>query len=99
MRERITQKLKALSEKLAAARKNDQITTEQKTNTLARARASSKAERERVANHLKSAVSAAREAYKQTKLGLDASYEEIYQREFDKIAAEYGAVKKKRSSK
>lgn len=46
-------------------------------------------DREEVSTKLKSAISAAREAYKAAKESLDQSYETIYQTEYDKILAEY----------
>lgn len=45
------------------------------------------------------AVTAAREAYKAAKENLDATYEDLYQQEFDKIASEYKAVKKRKRRK
>lgn len=54
-----------------------------------------KAVRERVSTELKSAISAAREAYKKAKTSVDTSYEEIFQREFDRIASEYSKESKK----
>ena len=58
------------------------------------------AERQQVSNDLKTAVAAAREAYKAAKESIDSTYEEIYQREFDRIAAEMPKVsKRKKSSK
>lgn len=54
-----------------------------------------KAERERVSSELKGVVSATREAYKAAKQGLDESYEEIYQKEFDKIKAQMPNTKKR----
>ncbi len=52
-----------------------------------------------VASRLKSSIAAAREAYKQAKKSLDSSYEEILQREFDKIATEMSKVTKRKSKK
>jgi len=60
---------------------------------------SASSERKRVAEDLKSAITAAREAYKQAKTSLDTSYEEIYQREFENIASEYASKKKKKNKK
>ena len=40
-----------------------------------------------------------REAYKGAKENLDATYEDLYQQEFDKIASEYKAVKKRKRRK
>jgi hypothetical protein len=48
------------------------------------------AERSKVATELKSAISAARDAYTKTKASLNESYETTYQQEYDKILAEYG---------
>ena len=53
-------------------------------------------QRKEVANQLKSIIEAARAAYKMAKENLNASYENILQREFDKIAAEMPKVTKKR---
>lgn len=55
-------------------------------------------QRQEVAYELKSSISAAREAYKLAKENIDASYEEIYQQEFDKILAENPATNKSSSS-
>ena len=51
-------------------------------------------QRQQVSFELKSSISAAREAYKLAKENIDASYEEIYQQEFDKILAENPSEKK-----
>lgn len=51
-------------------------------------------QREQVASELKSSIAAAREAYKLAKENIDASYDEIYQQEFDKILAENPSEKK-----
>lgn len=61
--------------------------------------ANASAERFQVSAELKSAIAAAREAYKAAKESLDSSYEEIYQREYDKIASEYKKVSKRKSRK
>ena len=58
--------------------------------------ANASAERKQVASELKSAISGAREAYKAAKESLDSSYEEIYPREFDKIAAEMPNISKRK---
>jgi len=58
-----------------------------------------KGEKERVVNEVRSAIQATREAYKQAKTNLDSSYEDIYQREFDKIASEYENTRIKRRHK
>lgn len=60
---------------------------------------SMKAERERVSADLKGVVSATREAYKAAKQGLDESYEEIYQKEFDKIKSQMPNTKKRSRKK
>lgn len=52
-------------------------------------------ERKRAASELKGAISAAREAYQAARSSLNSSYEEIYQREFDKIAAKMPHVSKR----
>lgn len=58
------------------------------------------AQRQQVSVELKTAISAAREAYKAAKESIDSTYEEIFQREFDRIAAEMPKVsKRKKSSK
>ena len=57
------------------------------------------AERQQVSNDLKTAIAAAREAYKAAKESIDQTYEEIYQREFDRIAAEMPKVSKRKKSK
>lgn len=53
-------------------------------------------ERQRIAIELKSAVAAARAAYQAAKIELDSSYEDIYQQEFDRIAAEMPKAAKTR---
>ena len=80
----------------ATARKQ-QVSEETKEDRAANS-ANASVERKQVARRLKSAISAAREAYKAAKESLDSSYEEIYQREFDKIAAEMPKVSKRKSS-
>ena len=58
------------------------------------------AQRQEVATNLRNVVAATRAAYKQSKIELDQTYENIYQQEFDKIAAEYAKpVKRRRKSK
>lgn len=54
---------------------------------------SASAERKRVSDQLKSAVSAAREAYNKAKTNLNDSYENIFQKEYDNILSEYGKKK------
>ena len=60
---------------------------------------SAKSARARVSADLKSAVQAARDAYKSAKTDLDSSYEEIYQKEYDRIIAEHRKITKHKSSK
>lgn len=79
-----------------ASSEKQSVTEETKEERAANS-ASAKSERAKVSAELKIAVSAAREAYKAAKENLDSSYEEIYQREFDKIASEYKAVKKSKT--
>lgn len=74
--------------------KKEKVKEEQADNS-----ANAKSEREKVSTELKAAVTAAREAYKAAKENLDATYEELYQQEFDKIASEYKAVKKRKRRK
>jgi hypothetical protein len=59
---------------------------------------SGRSERTQVATDLKNVVAATREAYKKAKTDLDSSYEDIYQSEFDKIAAAYPNLGKKSGS-
>lgn len=117
-KERITAKLKQLSEKLssslksevAAIQNNEGLSSIQKKVKIAKLRdknasekasssESMKAEREKVSADLKGVVSATREAYKAAKQGLDESYEEIYQKEFDKIESQMPNTKKKSRKK
>lgn len=95
-REQISARLKELNDALTkrASRKKEAIDSDKKSDAANSANAS--AERKQVASRLKSAISAAREAYKAAKESLDSSYEEIYQREFDKIAAEMPKVSKRK---
>lgn len=74
--------------------KVSQDTKEEKSENTANAQE----QRKQVSAELKTAVEAAREAYKVAKENLDSSYEEIYQAEFDKIASEYKKVTKTKSS-
>lgn len=60
----------------------------------ARYQTDAKTERAECSNKLKSAVAAAREAYKECKTMINANYEEVYQEEFDKILSEYSKPKK-----
>lgn len=78
-------------------------TAEQKKQISAEASAAkeqnstyAKSLREQTAANLKSTVQAARNAYKAAKESIDSSYEDIYQQEYDKIAAEYGKTGKKK---
>lgn len=98
-----------LSEKLASdevSARNNAASSKEKVmaDTKSQREANSKsaaAQREQCAADLKSSIAAAREAYKVAKENLDSSYEEIYQQEFDKIAAKYAKPtrsKKKSSS-
>ena len=64
--------------------------SESSSKTRAQYSSDAKAQRAKVANDLKAAISATREAYKTAKTSLDESYETIYQKEYDKIRAEYG---------
>lgn len=64
--------------------------SESSSKTRAQYSSDAKAQRARVASDLKAAISATREAYKTAKTSLDESYETIYQKEYDKIRAEYG---------
>lgn len=61
-------------------------------------RQTASAERKQASVELKGAIAAAREAYAQKKAGIDASYEEIFQQEFDKIAAEFPKKSKAKKS-
>lgn len=76
----------------AASERKGQITEDTKKERTANSE-DAKQKRERASNSLKSAIAAAREAYSAAKESLDESYEEIYQREFDRIEAEYGKNK------
>ena len=82
----------------SASRKKKRITEDAKEERADNS-ANAKSEREKVSTELKAAVPAAREAYKAAKENLDATYEELYQQEFDKIASEYKAVKKRKRRK
>lgn len=64
--------------------------SESSSKTRAQYSSDAKAQRAKVASDLKAAISATREAYKTAKTSLDESYETIYQKEYDKIRAEYG---------
>lgn len=64
--------------------------SESSSKTRAQYSSDAKAQRAKVASDLKAAITATREAYKTAKTSLDESYETIYQKEYDKIRAEYG---------
>ena len=82
------------NEKIAKLRddaKEEKATiSESSSKTRAQYSSDAKAQRAKVASDLKAAISATREAYKTAKTSLDESYETIYQKEYDKIRAEYG---------
>lgn len=90
------------AEKIAEIRndaKADKATVTEETKIQkSEASASAKAEKEQVSLQLKSAISAAREAYKQIKANITASYETIYQNEYDKIKSEYAKTSKRKKS-
>lgn len=92
-KEKQKQEAEVLRERASAVRKG--IT--ERLKALGKEKAS--AERKRVAVELKAAIAATREAYQAAKASLDSSYEEIYQREFDKIAAEMPKVYKRKGRK
>ena len=94
-KERIDEKKNAEIERLMAIEIPSGLSKEERADNSANA----KSEREKVSTELKAAVTAAREAYKAAKENLDATYEELYQQEFDKIASEYKAVKKRKRRK
>lgn len=75
--------------------KRAEITTTTK-NKRAEARESISKKRKRVANNLSKVIKATREAYKQAKDNIDVSYEQLYQREYDKIAAELPNPRRRR---
>lgn len=60
-------------------------------------RAGANSQRKWVAAELKTAIAATREAYKKAKEGIDTSYEEVFQEEYDRILATYPYVKKGRT--
>lgn len=93
---RATQKQTVETERAQAKAKREQIAKKLKRM---KKKEWGQGERERVAAQLKSAVEAARAAYAAAKADLDSSYEEIYQREFERIAAEMPKVKKARKTK
>lgn len=76
-----------------------QVTEDTKTERSNNS-ANASSERQQVSADLKTAIAAAREAYKAAKESINSSYEEIFQQEFEKIAAEMPKVSKsKKSSK
>ena len=89
-KEKVKEEQEKRKQKIAELRAKAKVTREQ---------ISAKSEREKVSAELKAAVTAAREAYKAAKENLDATYEDLYQQEFDKIASEYKAVKKRKRRK
>lgn len=94
-KERIDEKKNTEIERLMAIEIPSGLSKEERADNSANA----KSEREKVSAELKAAVTAAREAYKAAKENLDATYEDLYQQEFDKIASEYKAVKKRKRRK
>ena len=56
-------------------------------------------QRQNVANELKSVVQATAQAYKESKQNIDASYEDIYQQEYDKILQSHKKEKKGKKSR
>ena len=94
-KERIDEKKNTEIERLMAIEIPSGLSKEERADNSANA----KSEREKVSAELKAAVTAAREAYKAAKENLDAPYEDLYQQEFDKIASEYKAVKKRKRRK
>ena len=97
---KVSEQAKAEKEEVrtSASRKKKRITEDTKEERADNS-ANAKSEREKVSTELKAAVTAAREAYKAAKENLDATYEDLYQQEFDKIASEYKAVKKRKRRK
>lgn len=97
---KVSEQAKAEKEEVrtSASRKKKRITEDTKEERADNS-ANAKSEREKVSAELKAAVTAAREAYKAAKENLDATYEDLYQQEFDKIASEYKAVKKRKRRK
>lgn len=81
-----------------ATNKKQRVTEDTKAERSSNS-SNASAERQQVSNDLKTAIAAAREAYKAAKESIDQTYEEIYQREFDRIAAEMPKVSKRKKSK
>lgn len=92
-------------EKIAKLRDEAKVDTESVNDDTKKERQSNSEyasqKREKVANDLRSTIEAARNAYKEAKTSINESYEEIYQREFDRILSEYAKPAKtsKKSSK
>lgn len=80
-----------------ATSSKDKVTEDTKANRLKNSKNVS-VEREACSQELKTAVAAAREAYKAAKTELDSSYEEIFQREYDSILAKHAKPTKSKSS-
>lgn len=91
------------NEKIAELRNDAKSDTERVNADTKKERESNSADasqkREKVATELKSAIEATRAAYKEAKTSIDESYEEIYQREFDRILSEYAKPAKTSKSK
>lgn len=75
---------------------SNQTKVDKATNTV-----NARTERAKVNSDIKEAIGRVREAYKSAKADLDASYEQTYQNEFDKIQSENkkASIKKKISTK
>lgn len=82
------------AEKLAGATKRQKINESAKAERAENSQ-SAKVIRQRVSENLKSVISATREAYKKAKTQLDANYEQIYQQEYNRIAAEHSKKSKR----
>lgn len=94
-----------ISSKVEQIRSNSKMSKQQKAVEIAKIRGEGQAERSKnsadaqsqrasVAADLRGVVQATREAYKAAKTKINESYEQIYQEEYDKIAAAYGKPKK-----
>ncbi len=66
----------------------NQSISENTRNEISKNTASAREQRAQVSADLKNSIAAAREAYKAAKENIDSSYEEVYQSEYDRIAAE-----------
>lgn len=90
------------NEKIAKLRSDAKSDSDSVTEDAKKERQSNSAEasqkREKVATELKSAIEATRAAYKEAKSSINESYEEIYQREFDRILSEYAKPTKTKKS-